>query len=718
MRKRAACFLQCLTVWGGFCLLPVASAQAPASAAPASPGKSTPEGPNPGAWVTKVYRFPSYDLVHGFVHRERGQLAAPVLPPATAGDQEFQDFLRKSHDVVTQHLRLDSIVLPKGSIAVYDPRTEILVVRTTNAMHEAVEAVSNHHVGRLAQYLTFSIRILEADGKVVREIIKECLAKSDHASSLARLEGLVARGEARTLEALRLDTRSGQRATISSAANHAYATEYTIDERDQIALAREVRPVGARFEIDPVIGPDNRTIDLNFGLDYHFAPPSKRYEQAGQRGTRSLQVELTDFHTTKVNTAITILSGMTKLLHVWKAEGAPGRPVDPGAPAQADRMQAAFLKGQIVQLATANDNRLEQILRVHGEKVEPTPKTPPAPSVDLPPGMILRTFRIPPDFLSSAGGDPQSAPADPFAPASAMGGVPSGEPRLTVRITALEILRSQGIEFPPGSSANFNAGTGLLIIRNTPANIALIESYVDELARKVPAVIATSVYVVQADAALLRKLEAESSSLADHENSWKTLEAEVAAGRATILRTGWLESRSGQRASIETIDERHYVTGTEVSGGTTSRHDNGGKSDDGKNEKPSVVSSISVSGGGSTDLSPSLDMEPAGFRFEIDPVIGPDGYTVDLNFALNYDFAPPLLRQDPLAVDDKVMRVASDGTDFRRAEITTAITLGSGMTRLLGVWRPRGLPEFDSGNVMQAAFLRTVIVNVEAGTKE
>ncbi|MEZ0275806.1 MAG: hypothetical protein ACAH88_12945, partial [Roseimicrobium sp.] len=442
MQKPAKRLLHCLTVGVSLVLLSALSAQEAKPAPAASPAQQ----PDPNAWTVKVYRYPSETLVDGFLVRERGQLAAPLMPAADAKEEDILTFLRRSSDVITQHLRFETVLLPKGSLAAFDPANYTLVVRTTNAMHERIASMAATYASRLPLYLTFGIRVMEADGAVLREEVKKCATLADHAATVKRLEALAAEGKAKYLNTLRLDTRSGQRATIRRALERQYPSEYSLEEKDQVSVTKEMRPVGITFEVDPVIGPDGATVDVNLAFEYHYAPPTLRWEPAGQQGARSIESQVIDFHTTKTTFATTMLSGMTRMIHVWKPE-------TPGVP-DTDVMQVAFLKSDIVSVLPALDNRVETLLKAHGEKVEPTPKGPPTEPSDLPPGMILRSFRVPADFLSAAASGERpaaAAAADPFASAGSM----ASEPRLSVRITALEILKSQGINFPPGSSANF-----------------------------------------------------------------------------------------------------------------------------------------------------------------------------------------------------------------------------------------------------------------------
>ena len=86
-----------------------------------------------------------------------------------------------------------------------------------------------------------------------------------------------------------------------------------------------------------------------------------------------------------------------------------------------------------------------------------------------------REFKVPPGFIT---GGP-SGEAEPAAQAGGDTGTAGGGARLAVRQGARDFLEAQGVEFPPGASANFNPGSSRLVVRNTASNLDLIESLVD-----------------------------------------------------------------------------------------------------------------------------------------------------------------------------------------------------------------------------------------------
>jgi general secretion pathway protein D len=97
--------------------------------------------------------------------------------------------------------------------------------------------------------------------------------------------------------------------------------------------------------------------------------------------------------------------------------------------------------------------------------------------------MVSRSFRVPPDFLSSlgnvnAGAATDAGLDDPFAEAPASSGG-----LLAKRLGAKEALEGQGIQFPEGASASLNPATNTLMVRNTQANIDIISQLVEAVSK-------------------------------------------------------------------------------------------------------------------------------------------------------------------------------------------------------------------------------------------
>jgi Flp pilus assembly secretin CpaC len=135
-------------------------------------------------------------------------------------------------------------------------------------------------------------------------------------------------------------TKSGQRASAESVQEHIYATEFSpavgrkphsppvpattsgVDVPTPTAF--EMKPAGMRFEVDPVVGPDGKTIDLN------LAPELVRY--FGEEPTMQLPAEGRErevmtkprFYTMKVQSSVTVTDGGSSLLGVLLPPDAEG----------------------------------------------------------------------------------------------------------------------------------------------------------------------------------------------------------------------------------------------------------------------------------------------------------------------------------------------------------------------------------------------------------
>ena len=89
--------------------------------------------------------------------------------------------------------------------------------------------------------------------------------------------------------------------------------------------------------------------------------------------------------------------------------------------------------------------------------------------------LILKTYRVPPGFLSEGALPDQSSPTnDPFASPSDKGKSQTLQPRLSAK----EFLEKNGVTFPPGGAAQFNAESSTLMVRNTQDQLDLVEMMV------------------------------------------------------------------------------------------------------------------------------------------------------------------------------------------------------------------------------------------------
>ena len=89
--------------------------------------------------------------------------------------------------------------------------------------------------------------------------------------------------------------------------------------------------------------------------------------------------------------------------------------------------------------------------------------------------LITKEYKVPPGFITSL---PAGQPTNLPGPGSQTV-APGSQPAIQARSGAREFLEAQGVTFPQGASANFIASTSKLIVKNTQANLDLIDTLVE-----------------------------------------------------------------------------------------------------------------------------------------------------------------------------------------------------------------------------------------------
>lgn len=114
--------------------------------------------------------------------------------------------------------------------------------------------------------------------------------------------------------------------------------------------------------------------------------------------------------------------------------------------------------------------------------------------------LVARTYRVPPDFLTSlsAGAGSSGSSEDPFAEPSADKGL------LTKRLSAQEALVRQGVSFPEGSSASYINNT--LRVVNTANNQDLISQIVAAMTQTEPVLVSVRVTMIRTEQTHLEEL--------------------------------------------------------------------------------------------------------------------------------------------------------------------------------------------------------------------
>lgn len=141
----------------------------------------------------------------------------------------------------------------------------------------------------------------------------------------------------------------------------------------------------------------------------------------------------------------------------------------------------------------------------------------------------------------------------------------------------------------------------------------------------------------------------------------------VRAGKAKIFDTAVVHARSGQRAKVEAIRESVYPTEYDPPGAAA-------MGIEGKNEKGEVVELIPPN-------AAAFETRNVGTTLEVDPVLGADGETVDLNLA------PEIVQADEnsehiTVLGDTEMVVTMPR--FLTSKVTTQVAVRAGDYAFLG----------------------------------
>ncbi len=115
--------------------------------------------------------------------------------------------------------------------------------------------------------------------------------------------------------------------------------------------------------------------------------------------------------------------------------------------------------------------------------------------------LVSRSYRVPPDFISSiSSGATETPAADPFATAAPTGGL------LAKRLGAQEALVKQGVAFPEGASATYLPTANTLRVVNTALNQDYISQIIDTLTKTEPVMVSVKVTMIKVQQTNLEEL--------------------------------------------------------------------------------------------------------------------------------------------------------------------------------------------------------------------
>lgn len=215
------------------------------------------------------------------------------------------------------------IPFPPGTSASYDPeRGKLTVVQTPEGIGLIRQILSPFR--EIPDTAAIRFELYEVPALLALRLEQSAAAHFDDTPEWKALQDLLGEDGIRLIEIATLQSRSGERAKFEDGEVVVYRSGTTAEAKDgenETVDFFEQRLVGTIVETDLIIGSDNFTMNLNFALEYHSAPPEWIPTASGPGADDAPPA--TVFHMKKLITDITIHDGQTRLLTSWTPTGKP-----------------------------------------------------------------------------------------------------------------------------------------------------------------------------------------------------------------------------------------------------------------------------------------------------------------------------------------------------------------------------------------------------------
>ncbi|WP_395750062.1 hypothetical protein [Prosthecobacter sp.] len=267
---------------------------------------------------------------------------------STVGEKDKQNpFERKTAKEV---LEAWGLPFPAGASASLNLANGLLIVRNTQENMELVSALLNEATQKAPRSITFQVMVLEGPGKVIREANAAAASKSSAVKELQALlsQAEQARSGIKVIGDTWLEAHSGTRSVTETAREHIYSSQVRLDDKSRSSLELEMRQIGLRLELEPILGADSRLIDLTTRLEFFPAQPNPRQlHLSDPMSGNAVEFPVSDAVNVNFTTAFLMMGGDTKILGI-------ARPAGKMNAAGEDVLWIAFLTGHVAPVPVVN----------------------------------------------------------------------------------------------------------------------------------------------------------------------------------------------------------------------------------------------------------------------------------------------------------------------------------------------------------------------------
>lgn len=478
-------------------------------------------------------------------------------------------------------------------------------------------ALVAHH---LHSHLPKNIRVMVHTIQAGPETLPLASANDDDALYF-HLEKAVEHGKAQFIDSRVFEVTGGTAMTHNTADEQPFITELSSDAESNPRPHLDTRNAGSLLEFEPTVGVDMQHIEVSLAHHLHSAAPQihrSRFTAAASEKTSELP--LTDFEFCRTITGLTLQNGRQRLFSIHQ----------PPAQKDGDALWFTFVRADIALQHSPPRPRA------------PAPIALPSPPPADPNELEVRFYRVPPDFLGNE-----------------------------AKMTAKEILESNGIIFPKGSSATFIPASSQLVVKNTRANLELIDAWVGvHGCGLAPRSVTLNSHLIEAPGPVLRQIAFQAAKLGNHESLLVNLLSNPEVKQLDLSR---IEGKGGTRSTTSSGRQITYLDEFEPD-------------QDGR-------------------LQIIQKQRRSGLELEFEPTLDPSLQNITLNFKSEWHTAPPTLLAEHL-IDAKGRRFDLPLTVFHTHNFTTGFVVSDGATHLVSMWKATG----QDKDVLQALFITTRIV--------
>jgi len=189
--------------------------------------------------------------------------------------------------------------------------------------------------------IRIELQIVAIPEEVAMPLTADLMDKKKIEAANAKIQELLTKGVAKLIAWPIVTTKSGQRAVVEAINEYRYATQYDpptvsftpgadvkegttvepkadVTQLDGIPTSFETRNIGVTMEVEPVLSPDGKTIDLNLVPQHVLLKVLKKVAIERPNTGGEVTVEQPDFDTMKVTTSLVLRNGERILLGIFR----------------------------------------------------------------------------------------------------------------------------------------------------------------------------------------------------------------------------------------------------------------------------------------------------------------------------------------------------------------------------------------------------------------